>query len=141
MRIPHTINPNYFKAYEPSEVALSLVPESLRNVQSENTTWDDIYPPKLSDLCVLVIVANFGKKVILHDLPCWDKNFLLESLSTDLPLPLVVNNISEDIYWKRKVKSRWEGSADYCESGSSWKKMYLERHVQEAVEAMTPEGN
>ena len=141
MRIPHTISLNYFKEYTPSEVAANLITDSKRKIKSENVTWDEFLPPSLKELCVKVIVDNFENRILLKELPLWDRNFLLEILPTDLPLPLVVTHIDNGIYWKRKVQDRWKNESNYCQDYDfNWKRMFLEKHVQEAIEGMTPEG-
>lgn len=141
MKIPHTINSNYFKEYAASAAALQLIPDSSRILKSEDQTWDEFYPRRLNELCVAVLVANFQKRITLNEMPPWDRNLLLETLPTNLPLPLVTQHINDGIYWKRKVKDKWKDEANYCQDYDfNWKRMFLEKHVEEAVEAMTPEG-
>ncbi|KAK6639025.1 hypothetical protein RUM43_007295 [Polyplax serrata] len=141
MKTPHTINSNYFKEYFPSDVSQVIIPDCYRNVKSEDQTWDEFCPVRLTEQCVAVLVKNFKKRVVLQELPLWDRNRMLETLPTDLPLPLVVKHIDDGIYWERKVKDRWKGEANYCQDYDfNWKRMFLEKHMEEAIEAMTPEG-
>lgn len=141
MRIPHTINRNVYAEYEASEEATNLEFEKKRKLKAENARWDETQLPPLTELCIGVIVENFHRRQILSGLPCNDKNLLLETLPTDLPLPLVTKYLEDGVYWKRKVLDRWRDRAiDVQDYGFSWKRMYMEKHVQEVVESTTPEG-
>lgn len=141
MRIPHTINQNTYEEYAPSEQATNLGNERRRKIRSEDPKWDEDHLPRLTELCVRILVANFKKKQIIHLLPCNDKNLLLETLPTDLSLPLVTRYLEDGVYWKRMVQDRWKDSVNHVEDfGFSWKRMYMEKHAQEAFENMTPEG-
>lgn len=142
MKIPHTINRSVYAEYDASEQAKSLEREKKRRLKAEDSRWDEYHLPNLTELCVRVLVEDFEHRQVLSVLPCNDKNLVLETLPTTLPLPLVTRHLEDGIYWKRKVKDRWKDAANHVEDyGFSWKRMYMEKHVQEVVEAMTPEGN
>lgn len=90
MRFPHIINDNTRIEYTPAEAALDLQDESDRKVKAEDFEWDSELCPLLSTLCIQAIAKNFSKKPLLDELPCHDRLYLLEILSTDLDLEIVV---------------------------------------------------
>lgn len=89
MRIPYIINKNTKVEYTPSKATVDLVGETGRKIISENFNWDDELCPSLATLCVQAICKSF-KDFPRLDLPCPDRNYLLEILPTDLPLELTV---------------------------------------------------
>ncbi|KAL0269702.1 UNVERIFIED_CONTAM: hypothetical protein PYX00_007340 [Menopon gallinae] len=141
MKITTTINRNMFKEYLPSKMALSLQAEVKRSIKSEDLVWGDNDPPRLTELALRVIASRFASSKILDELNCADKHFVLEILPTNLPLRLMVEQLDDGIYWKRRVCDRWKDRTNHVEDyGFNWKRMYMERHVQELVESFTPEG-
>ena len=63
---------------------------------------------------------------------------VLEKISTDLPLKITANLVSDEGYWKRCCKARWE-ICDISAYGDSWKRMYFERNLQDIIEHFVPE--
>ncbi|XP_069684796.1 dynein regulatory complex subunit 5-like isoform X1 [Periplaneta americana] len=139
MRIPHTIPRNTYWVYKPSEQALNLNGELNRHIRSEDAEWDVNLLPSLATLCLQSLVSNFHVKQVLNELPDEDRCLLLETLSTDLPLTLTVPLIEDGIYWKRSSEDRWESMNYVRDYEGSWKRLYLERHLQEYLEQLAPE--
>jgi hypothetical protein len=90
MRIPYKINKNTYITYDASPESLILVKEDERQILSENLEWDKEHCPSLTTLCVEAIKSNFAKSPLLNELPCQDRDYLLEILDVDLPLDLVI---------------------------------------------------
>lgn len=89
MRVPHVINRNTKYEFDASKETLELLGEEGRKLLSENFEWDAKLCPTLVTICVRAICKNFKENPLL-ELPCPDKNHLLEILPTDVPLELVV---------------------------------------------------
>ncbi|KAJ9578249.1 hypothetical protein L9F63_005519, partial [Diploptera punctata] len=73
-------------------------------------------------------------KQVLDELPDADRCLLLETLPTDLPFDLTVPILPDGIYWKRSSQDRWNSMNYVCDYDNSWKRLYLERHLQEYIE-------
>lgn len=89
MRIPYIINKDTVTEYTPSKETLELLGEANRKIRPEDYDWDSDLCPSLVTFCVRAICDNF-KDFPLLELPCPDRNHLLEILPLDLPLELVV---------------------------------------------------
>ncbi|KAK9711116.1 Leucine rich repeat [Popillia japonica] len=139
MRFPHIINDNTRIEYTPAEAALDLQDESDRKVKAEDFEWDSELCPLLSTLCIQAIAKNFSKKPLLDELPCHDRLYLLEILSTDLDLEIVVPLIENEIYWKRRYKDKFGVAKDTKHIGWTWKCLYLEKHVQKMIAEAQPQ--
>ena len=67
-----------------------------------------------------------------------DRARFLVQLSTREPLLLTVDRIPDEIYWKRCCQEQLTASYDVALHGGSWKRMYLERHLQRFIEKYVP---
>ena len=67
-----------------------------------------------------------------------DRARFLVQLSTREPLLLTVERIPDEIYWKRCCQEQLTSSYDVALHGGSWKRMYLERHLQRFIEKYVP---
>ncbi|XP_044258973.1 dynein regulatory complex subunit 5-like [Tribolium madens] len=141
MRIPYKINKNTHLTYEASPESLILVGEPERQILSENFQWDKNHCPSLATLCVEVIKSKFTDNSLLDELPCQDRDYLLEILDLALPLQLVVPLIEDEIYWQRRYQDKF-GTIIYRKRETwTWKSLFIERHVQEMIEQAQPEHN
>ncbi|KDR15318.1 T-complex-associated testis-expressed protein 1 [Zootermopsis nevadensis] len=139
MRVPHTIPCNTYQVYHPSDTTENLQGEVNRTLRSEDVTWDKNIPSTLVTLCVQSLVSNFKDKQALQLLPDEDRCLLLETLPIDLPLIITVPLLEDGIYWKRCSQIRWQSLNDVRDYEGSWKRLYLERHLQEYIENLAPE--
>ncbi|KMQ96319.1 T-complex-associated testis-expressed protein 1 [Lasius niger] len=136
MRIPHTISKNVVAAYRCSPETSLLPHEQGRTLRAEDVSWDDGVIPDLKILALHVIVSAWRDNPVLEDLPtCVDRDLLLETLPTDLPFGLTITRIEDGFYWERAAKDRWEYN-DPGEYGSSWRRLYCERHLAEYLETL-----
>ncbi|NWI65459.1 DRC5 protein, partial [Todus mexicanus] len=62
---------------------------------------------------------------------------VLDRLSTDLPLTVTANIISDEDYWKRCCTERWQ-VCDISNYGDSWKRMFFERHLENILKCFIP---
>lgn len=130
-------------------------PRSMRRVIAEDENWNLETVPPLVDVCIKHIVNNFyGKELIfsynavliascserpiLDELKPSHRVKVLKQLSVDTPISITAPLISDESYWERCCKSRWE-LCDVSDHMHSWKIMYFERNAQEAIEKFVPE--
>jgi hypothetical protein len=65
---------------------------------------------------------------------------VLTKLSTDIPLKITAPLISDEQYWERCCRARWQ-LCDVSDYDHNWKRMFFERNAQEAVETFVPDQN
>ena len=63
---------------------------------------------------------------------------VLTKLSTDIPLKVTAPLISDEQYWERCCRARWQ-LCDISDYDHNWKRMFFERNAQEAVETFVPD--
>lgn len=139
MRVPHTIHTNTLKAYEPSEQTLALVGERFRRLKAENWSWDDNTPASLAEQAVRFFVSEFDEH--RNVLPFMEEDnviLLLETLPVTLPLEVVIPLIPDGVYWQRRCSDQWATLNDTTVYGDSWKRMFVERYVEDLIEAEEP---
>lgn len=140
MRIPHVINENLLQVYSPSSETLDLVGECERLLIAENFSWNQDHIPSLTDFCVRTISKHFEKYPdIFKEIPCENKDYLFEILSTNLPFECAVINIDEEFYWKRRYEDKFGTIKRRKRSMWNWKNCYVERHVREMLEQAQPQ--
>ncbi|XP_072266130.1 dynein regulatory complex subunit 5 [Pyxicephalus adspersus] len=110
----------------------------MRRIVTEDYRWSLAIVPLLSDLCLQNIVRNFEHKPILDKLLPKHKTKVLDNLSTSLPLPVTANLISYEDYWRRCCAERWP-VCDISHYGSSWKRLFFERHLENLIERFIPD--
>ncbi|KAF5833356.1 flagellar associated protein [Dunaliella salina] len=93
--------------------------------------------PALKDLCVQVVALNFEENPTFGQLPEKYIRKITNILALDLPLELVGSLINDEDYWKRRCNARWK-SLEPSAHGNSYKQMYFERNLQDAIEQYTP---
>ena len=74
---------------------------------------------------------------VLDRLPPEDQRKVLARLPTGLPLTVTANLISDEGYWKRCCTERWP-VCDISNHGGSWKRMFLERHLENILKCFVP---
>ncbi|CAM6113335.1 unnamed protein product [Calypogeia fissa] len=102
--------------------------------------WDYSQPlpnrffrPTLTDLCFPVLAKNFAKFPGFGNLPADERLCVVNEIALDLPLQLAADMIPEEAYWKRRVQSKWR-NCDISAHGWSWKQLFFERNLAEALE-------
>ncbi|KAG6543468.1 hypothetical protein Mapa_015138 [Marchantia paleacea] len=110
-----------------------------------NLQWDYSLPlpncyflPTLMDLCVPVLAKNFAKLPGFDGIPADERLRVVKEIPLDLPLKLAADMILEEAYWKRRVQINWR-NCDTAAHGRSWKQMFFERNLQEALERCLPD--
>lgn len=104
-------------------------PRQMRRIIAEDPDWSLATVPLLTELCVKHIVGNFEDNPILDDLLPKHKSKVLDALSTEIAMKVTANLVSDEGYWKRCCKTRWE-VCDINGHGNSWKRMYFERNLE-----------
>ena len=75
---------------------------------------------------------------LLEELLPKHKQEVLEKLAPNIPLSVTAPLISDEAYWERCCRGRWE-LCDVSDYEHSWKRMYFERNTSEVVETFVPE--
>lgn len=78
------------------------------------------------------------ERPIFEQLSSSQRDFIQESLSLSLPLHVTANMISDGVYWKRCCEQRWD-LCDVSHYGHSWKRMFFERLMENAIELFIPD--
>mmetsp|Transcript_24485 Transcript_24485/g.62214 ORF Transcript_24485/g.62214 Transcript_24485/m.62214 type:complete len:392 (-) Transcript_24485:328-1503(-) len=91
----------------------------------------------LKDLCVKVVAGNFENDPNFGRLPDKYIKKVTDVLPLDLPLELVGMLINDEEYWKRRCNARWKNT-EVTAHGNSFKQMYFERNLQDAIEQYDP---
>ncbi|XP_063078326.1 dynein regulatory complex subunit 5 isoform X2 [Engraulis encrasicolus] len=113
-------------------------PRKMRRIIAEDPEWSLAVVPLLTNLCLQHIISNFEASPMLDELLPSHKTYVLERLPPSLPLHLTANLISDEGYWKKCCVERWR-VGDVTEYGSSWKRMFFERHVENIIELFIPD--
>ncbi|XP_019909256.2 dynein regulatory complex subunit 5 [Esox lucius] len=121
-----------------AKLNLAADPRKMRRIIAEDPEWSLAVVPHLSNICLQHIVRNFEERPILDKLLPSHKDYVLERLSTSLPLRVTSNLISDEGYWKRCCQKRW-GLRDVSAYGHSWKRMFHERHLENIIELFIPD--
>ncbi|XP_022085949.1 T-complex-associated testis-expressed protein 1-like [Acanthaster planci] len=111
---------------------------NMRRIIAEDPDWSLATVPLLTELCVSHVVNKFAEHPKLDELLPKYKAKVLEKISTDLPLNVVAHLVSDEGYWERRCKSRWQ-VCDVSKFDGSWKRMFFERHLEHIVEHFVPE--
>jgi hypothetical protein len=90
--------------------------------------------PALRDLCVRAVAEGFPAAPTFGSLRAREVSAVVRELSLDLPFHVALPLISDEDYWRRRAAARWRGSLVVASHGQSWKQLYVERHLQEALE-------
>ncbi|XP_001635891.2 dynein regulatory complex subunit 5 [Nematostella vectensis] len=114
-------------------------PRQMRRIIAEDPDWSLATVPLLTELCIKHIVFNFEDNPILDNLLPKHKSKVLEALSTQIAMKVTSGLVSDENYWKRCCKSRWE-VCDIAKHGNSWKRMYFERNLEGIIESFVPES-
>ncbi|XP_027694185.1 dynein regulatory complex subunit 5 [Vombatus ursinus] len=124
----------------PSKISVSNPASNtrrMRRIIAEDPEWSLTIVPRLSELCLQHIVSNFEKNPVLTQLNPIQQRRVLDRLSTDLPLKVVANLVTDESYWRRRCNQRW--AVGHVEKyGNSWKRMFFERHLQDLLKYFIP---
>ncbi|NWR70975.1 DRC5 protein, partial [Centropus unirufus] len=108
-----------------------------RHCIAEDPEWSLVTVPSLTELCLQHIADNFEKNPILDRLLPEHQRKVLERLSTGLPLTVTATLKNDEDYWKRCCTERWK-LCNVSNYGDSWKRMFLERHLENVLRRFIP---
>lgn len=91
----------------------------------------------LAQMCVQVIAANFKRTPTLRGIPPRYINAVTELLPISLPLEQTASLINDEEYWQRCARARWD-QCQISDHGSSWKRLFFERHLWDFLEEFDP---
>uniref|UniRef100_A0A8C7WQY9 T-complex-associated-testis-expressed 1 n=1 Tax=Oryzias sinensis TaxID=183150 RepID=A0A8C7WQY9_9TELE len=108
-----------------------------RRIIAEDPDWSITTVPSLSILCLQIIVNNFERNPIFEMLTAAQKEFLQERLSLSLPVQVTASVLPEGPYWRRCCQQKL-AFCDVSVHGHSWKRMFLEKHLENIIELFIP---
>ncbi|RUS85485.1 hypothetical protein EGW08_006761 [Elysia chlorotica] len=112
---------------------------NMRRIIAEDPEWSLATVPLLNELVVKHIVTNFeNNSEVLKSLLSKHQKAVLEKISVDLPLKVTALLVEDEGFWQRCCKARWE-ICDVSAYGGSWKRMYMEKNLQQIIELFVPE--
>lgn len=149
MKFPNTLDINTFKAYINPKTITSG--NSKGKLNAIDLDWDLNEPNSLKILCIRAIVDNWSGELIkfliqefqllnliflLAVRPIFeeiekseDRNYFLDILSIELPIPELCAHITDDAFWKRAFLNKWKNYYPDV-SGRKWiqvsKSVYIE---------------
>lgn len=91
----------------------------------------------LQELCIKAAAANFETSPSFSKLSDKHVRKIISILPLDLPLELVGTLINDEDYWKRRCHARWK-NMEVTAHGYSYKQLYFERNLQDAIEQYDP---
>jgi hypothetical protein len=89
----------------------------------------------LQAVCVRALAAAVNAGAVpaaAGRLPAPLEQQVVEQLSLELPLEVAAVMIQEGRYWHRRAAARWS-NCDATPHGGSWKQLYMERNLQQAI--------
>ena len=93
---------------------------------------------RLDDICVSWIANNFAEYPILDSMPPQYVDNVINSIDlSELPINRACKHVTCDKLWQRMAKERWQ-YCDVTSHGGQWKRLYLEKHLWELLEAYFP---
>ncbi|XP_034248342.1 uncharacterized protein LOC117649564 [Thrips palmi] len=139
MRVPYAVPRQTLRAYDCSKETGRLKTESRRLLKAESDAWDKKNAPTLKQLAVKALVQNFSGRTPLDCLPTEDFQQLLETLPATVPLEVSVPLVPDGVYWHRLASLTWPSTNNVvAEHGGSWRRLVLERRLQQELEAALP---
>ncbi|CAG5042165.1 unnamed protein product [Parnassius apollo] len=135
MKIPVSISLSTYLAYYKKGDNC----EPQRKLKSENFEWDANHPKSLSSLCVEKLSENWVGSPKLNELIAKDRDLFLQILNTNVPLQILVDNIKNDVFWKRCYYSKWNDSL-FTNEQKPWINLFIERFYADVLEKMNPKN-
>ncbi|XP_063394090.1 dynein regulatory complex subunit 5-like [Cydia fagiglandana] len=132
MKLQESINFNTYLAYKPPK---NIEPD--RKLISECFDWDAKHPKTLAVICIEKLSENWMGYPKLEHFTAKDKDLFLQILDTKVPLQILVDNIKNDLFWKRCYKSRWTDSP-LITNEKRWINVFMEKHYADILENMNP---
>ena len=109
-----------------------------RRIIAEDPDWTLATVRMLNDLTLQYISSNFEYAChVIDNLPATQRQQVLDSLPTSLPLQLSSKLIDDEGFWKRSCQSKWS-VCDVSPFENCWKRMYFEKVLEEQIEQFTP---
>ena len=128
---------------QPSAVQLAMQQQQQASASTpeENPSNDTFaaaaFITPLKDLCVEVVAKEFRNRPTFGKLSKQYIEKVVSLLDIELPLDIVGQLISDENYWRRRSTKRWR-NLEVSQHGGSWKQLYFERNLAEALEKFDP---
>jgi hypothetical protein len=109
----------------------------MRRIIAEDTEWNLMTVPLLSELCTKSIVKHFHTHPRHDELPLKHRKKVLQQIPTTIPLKITSQLVDQEEYWERCCKAKFRVN-DVSRYGNSWKRMYFERELKAIIETYVP---
>jgi len=119
----------------PSSVPESVSRRSNAGSVAEATRALKFVVTPLVTLATGVVAEHFSQIKVLDALPDALRRDVEKQLSLTHPLEEAVKYIQDGEYWKARAYDRWK-ACNVQEHGSSWKQLYVERNLADAIRAL-----
>lgn len=105
MKFPNTVSRNTYKAYLNVKHSKEKTGKHLNAI---NLDWDLNNIDSLRIMCIKSIAEHWQDYPIFSDIPnVEDRNYLLDIIDTQIPIGILANHITEDVFWRRCFESEF----------------------------------
>ena len=88
-------------------------------------------------MCIALAAQNFEQNPSFEGLDQETIEKIVALLPLDLHIEMAGKVIFSEAYWRRRSKARWL-NADVAAHGRSWKQLYFEKNIEDALEEFDP---
>eukprot|EP01006_Ploeotia_vitrea_P066755 TRINITY_DN95620_c0_g1_i1.p1 TRINITY_DN95620_c0_g1~~TRINITY_DN95620_c0_g1_i1.p1 ORF type:complete len:451 (-),score=38.13 TRINITY_DN95620_c0_g1_i1:120-1472(-) len=119
--------------------------ERERELHKPNSSVKTSYfTPSLVEICARTIAADFENQPPIEHIDSSLQQLVVSFLSTNLPIQVAVPRVESQDYWKACCEARWSlgklgDSKITSKEEGGWKRVYLERNLEEFLEALEDE--
>lgn len=91
-------------------------------------------------MCVTIAARTFALNPTFEGLDARTIERIVDLLPLDLHVEMAGKVIMNESYWRRRSQARWE-NCDIAGHGRSWKQLYFEKNIEDALETFDPESS
>lgn len=135
MKFPNTVSRNTFKAYVNIKQSKET---SAKHLNAINLDWDVNNIDSLRIMCVKSMAEHWQEYPIFSDIPnIEDRNYLLDIIDTHIPISVLANHITEDVFWRRCFTDKWTNFYPSVVD-KPWITIFMEKYFSEIIERLKP---
>ena len=128
----------------PSTVHLAMQQQQVQQQQQQQAAANEAFAAAsfvtpLKEMCIEVVAKEFRNRPTFGKLNEGYIRKVVALLDVELPLEVVGQLIIDEHYWRRRACKRWR-NLEVSQHGGSWKQLYFERNLAEALERFDPNG-
>lgn len=135
MKFPNTVSRNTFKAY----VNVKKCKQTLdKHLNAINLDWDVNNIDSLRIMCIKSISQHWQEYPIFSEISdIEDRNYLLDIIDTKIPIDILANHITEDVFWRRCFTDKWSNFYPPI-IDKPWITIFMEKYFSEIIEQIKP---